>query len=68
MATQEGAAVTTDHWPIVMCPGCRVQMAIKQVISDAPGKDTGTIVYVCDTCKTETTRPYKGPQMESQAS
>ena len=68
MAADEGSAVTTEQWPIVMCPGCRVAMAIKKVISDAPGKDTGTIVYVCDACKTETTRPYKGPQMESQAS
>ena len=68
MKPDEGAAVTTDQWPIVMCPGCRVEMTIKQVISDAPGRDTGTIVYVCDACKTETTRPYKGPQMERQAS
>jgi hypothetical protein len=51
-----------------MCPGCRLQMTIKKVTSDGPGRDTGTIVYLCEACKTETTRPYKGPQMESQAS
>ena len=60
--------MTTEQWPIVMCPGCRVQMTIKKVTSDGPGRDTGTIVYVCEACKTETTRPYKGPRMESQAS
>ena len=51
-----------------MCPGCRVQMGVKEVAADAPGKDTGTIIYVCEICKTETSRPYKGPQMESKAS
>ena len=68
MAAFEGPAVTTEQWPIVMCPGCRVQMDVKKIVADAPGKDTGTIIYVCEACKTETSRPYKGPQMESQAS
>ena len=42
-------------------------MAVKTVTADGPGKDTGTIIYVCEACKTETSRPYKGPRMESQA-
>ena len=60
--------MTTDEWPIVMCPGCRVRMTVKSVVADAPGKDTGTITYVCEVCHTETARPYKGPQIESKAS
>ena len=59
--------MSTNDWPIVMCPGCRVAMVVKNVTADAPGRDTGTITYVCDVCKTETSRPYKGPQMESEA-
>ena len=43
-------------------------MDVKKVTADGPGKDTGMIIYVCEICKTETARPYKGPQMEAEAS
>jgi hypothetical protein len=42
-------------------------MAIKKVIADAPGAMTGKILYVCESCGTETERPYKGPRLQEHA-
>jgi hypothetical protein len=56
--------VTKELWPVVICPGCRVQMGVKNVSVDEPGKDSGKITYACEVCKTETRRLYKGPKIE----
>jgi hypothetical protein len=47
------------QWPVVLCPGCRVPMVVKQVDVDGPGRATGKVIYVCRICKTETARRYK---------
>ena len=44
-----------------MCPGCRVQMGVKKIMPDGPGKATGMVAYICEICGTETSRPYKQP-------
>jgi len=59
--------VTKEVWPVVICPGCRVQMGVKKVSVDEPGKASGKIIYACEICKTETRRLYKGPKIEEMA-
>jgi hypothetical protein len=41
-------------------------MAIKKVIADGPGTMTGKILYVCESCGTETERLYKGPRLQER--
>ena len=50
-----------SEWPEVLCPGCRGQMGVKKVVPDGPNKLTGKVIYVCEICKTETSRRYKTP-------
>ena len=50
-------------WPIIGCPGCRMQMGIKKVTTDGPGTKTGTVVYICEICQTEARRPYQGRRL-----
>ena len=38
-------------------------MDIKHVTPDAPGAASGTLVYVCGSCGTETVRHHKGPEL-----
>lgn len=46
-------------WPVVVCPGCRVEMGVLKVEPVGPGKTSGEIRYVCEICGTETRRQYK---------
>jgi hypothetical protein len=55
--------VNDPKWPTVICPGCKVKMAVKKIVADGRGMITGKILYVCEVCKTETERPYKGPRL-----
>ena len=48
-------------WPTMGCPGCRMQMDIKKVITSGPGTSTGTVVYICEICEAEVERSYQGP-------
>ncbi len=58
--------MTESKWPTVICPGCKVKMAVKKVVADGRGTITGKILYVCEVCKTETERPYKGPRLQER--
>ena len=57
----ENAFSPAAAWPIIGCPGCRMQMDIKKVISSGRGTKTGTVVYICEICEAEVERPYEGP-------
>ena len=61
-----GGLVTESDWPTVMCPGCMTKMTVRKVVADGPGTITGKILYVCESCKTETERPYKGPRLQER--
>lgn len=54
-------------WPVVLCPGCNVPMNVKEVATDDRLKQTGRVIYLCEICKTETERPYKGPELADLA-
>jgi len=58
--------VTESEWPRVVCPGCRVNMVVKKVIADGRGTTTGKILYICEVCKMETERPYKGARLRER--
>jgi len=64
MVVVVGGVVREPDWPTVVCPGCKTEMAIKKAIADGPGAVTGKILYVCESCGTETERPYKGPRLQ----
>ena len=53
-------------WPTIGCPGCRAQMGIKKVTTDGSGTTTGTVVYICEICRTEAKRPYQGPRLTAR--
>ena len=38
-------------------------MRISKVVPDAPGAASGTLIYVCNLCRTETTRRHKGAEL-----
>ena len=59
------ARVTKQVGPIVMCPGCRVQMGVRKVMPEVPGKAAGKIIYACEICKAETMRLYNKPKASS---
>jgi len=42
------------------------KMTVRKVVADGPGTITGKILYVCESCKTETERPYKGPRLQER--
>lgn len=47
--------------PVVMCPGCKVPMGVKLVVTGKAGEMT-EVTYACVICQTETTRRYKMPE------
>ncbi len=57
--------VRQSVWPVVTCPGCQVPMEIRKVAVDAPGTASGTLIYVCTICGTQTARRHKGSELLS---
>jgi hypothetical protein len=47
------------HVPVVMCPGCNVSMALKDLQPLLFSSDLYTAVYRCEQCGTETKREFK---------
>lgn len=54
-----------EHLPIVMCPGCRVPMEVKNVAALDEADSVDDITYRCPSCGTVTSRPTKRPQQQT---
>ena len=46
--------------PVVKCPGCKVPMGVKLIMTGGSGETT-KVTYACVICKEETVRQYKTP-------
>jgi len=44
--------------PVVLCPGCKIEMTVKRVIRKANTGRGEAIVYHCARCDAETTRHF----------
>ena len=58
--------MSESEWPTVICPGCKVKMSVKKVLADGGGTITGKIIYICEICRMETERPYKGARLQER--
>jgi hypothetical protein len=47
-----------DALPVVLCPGCKVKMAVILVEPMTPGARMDEVTYRCPQCDTETKRQY----------
>jgi hypothetical protein len=47
-----------ESWPIVLCPGCKIQMEVQLV---EPGNRDDTFIFKCPRCACETERVLRRP-------
>lgn len=59
MSTELHVLRPFGHFPIVMCPGCRVRMILKEMHPVLFTGDIYTAIYHCQECGTETQREFK---------
>jgi hypothetical protein len=62
-----GDAMPQTGWPVVMCPGCKVPMGVKLVVTGRPG-DPSEVTYACVICESKTVRRSKLPTQLPTAS
>jgi len=48
---------------LVKCPGCKVPMGVKLVVTGKPG-EISKVTYACVICGKEAVREYKMPECE----